>query len=121
MAFDWQILAAGACVTLAAIVIAIRAVKLLRGSGGGCATGSCQECPQTAPEQPHGLAQPLISLDETPRPHPSSDLKRIELVADDWAHGSRGTDLDAHACEPIIERGTLETRRSGSIVMSGSR
>ncbi len=75
MAFDWQILAAGACVTLAAIAIAIRAVKLLHGSGGGCATGTCHECPQAAPEQPHGSAQSLIALDETP---PSAPLERFE-------------------------------------------
>ena len=68
MTLDWQSLAAAPCVALAAIVVAIRAVKLLRGSGGGCATGTCHDCPQSATEQLQAAAQPLVALDETPPP-----------------------------------------------------
>jgi len=77
MAVDWQSLAAAACVALAAIVVVIRAVKLLRGSGGGCATGTCTDCPQSAPEQPQAAAQHLVALDDAPPPV-ASDGGRLE-------------------------------------------
>lgn len=68
MAVDWQNLAAAACVALSVIVVVIRAVKLLRGSDGGCATGTCHDCPQSATEQPQAAAQNLVALDDSSPP-----------------------------------------------------
>ena len=68
MAIDWQTIAAVACVGLATIVVVMRAVKLLRGSGGSCGTGGCHDCPQVSTQQPQATLPPLVVLDETPPP-----------------------------------------------------
>lgn len=71
MGFDWQLVAALACVLAAVVVCGRRLMLLIRASGGsGCGAG-CGTCSQSEPEA-LGKRHDLVSLD-MPRRSDSSN------------------------------------------------
>ena len=110
MTLDWQSLAAATCVALAAIVVAIRAApRALATIALSPRQSNCRR-----------RRSPWLHSTKHPRPPPVA-WKPIEYATVGGAAVDGNRDFGAHACGPIIARGTLGTHRGGSDVTSGSR
>ena len=71
--FDWQLVAALACVLVALVICGRRLLDLLRAQGSsGCGTGGCGSC---ASSDAIGTRRELVSLD-APRPEEPSTRER---------------------------------------------